>query len=111
MIHPDVVKAIVGLLTAGKDAGHAVLINEGVVALALLCRDESGCECSLHIVPVYENGANTQCVSGTRLQNLYRFSVWIILPQPHLPPLAAPPFRYQQPNQPHCTTPTTHIIT
>jgi hypothetical protein len=49
MINPDVVKAIVGLLTAGKDAGHAVLINEGVVALALLCRDESGCECSLHI--------------------------------------------------------------
>ncbi len=46
MINSDVVHAIVGLLAAGKDAGHAVLVNEGVVASALLCKDEAGCECS-----------------------------------------------------------------
>jgi len=42
MTQPQVVKALVDLLKAGKEAGHGLLVNEAVVAMASLCRDAAG---------------------------------------------------------------------
>jgi hypothetical protein len=44
MLQPEVMKALEDLLKAGKEAGHGLLVNEAVVAMASMCRDAAGRE-------------------------------------------------------------------
>ncbi len=62
MADEQIVRALLGLLAYGQTSGHAILINEAVLALALICQDEAGREfrilpSRLHCIPLNPRAA------------------------------------------------------